>query len=132
MQRGKQISSQLFLKKSCSSRNWPLHRKSENALSRLDHLHNRQRLAIVQRNSDALDFDVAFEAIKRYAGERRAHLKFVEACCLRGCFDVGQDERAETAPGKAGMHEDGADLGGVDCRVEKLRLANRRSIAAEK
>jgi hypothetical protein len=55
----------------------------------------------------------------------------MEARGLRGCFDMGEDERAEAAAGEIGMDEDGADFGGVDGWVEEVGLADGGSIAAE-
>jgi hypothetical protein len=58
-------------------------------LCALDHLDHRQCFAIVERYGDALDLDIALEAVERHAGERGAHLEAPEACFARGIFDCG-------------------------------------------
>jgi len=100
-------------------------------LRALHHLHDGQRLAIPERDGDAFDLDVAFEAVERDAGERGAHLEMTEAFYAGGVFDGGEDQRAETLAGEVGMHKDGADLGSVGYWVEQFGFTVGAMVCAE-
>jgi len=101
------------------------------SLRPLHHLHHGQRLAIREWNDDAFDLYVTFQAVQRDAGESRAHLQTVEACCAGGVFNGGEDQGTEALSGEVGMNEDSAHLSGVGCWVEQLGFTAGAAVCAE-
>ncbi len=74
------------------------------------HLHNRQRLAICQRQFHALAFDVAMMPVERDAGQRGAHLAAREALGARRLFAQRQQAAADSLPRPVRMHKERANL----------------------
>ena len=111
---------------------WPVSAENPSeCICVLDHFHDGEGFAVGEWDGDALDFDVAFEAVEWDAGEGGAHFVAGETCGARGGFDGGENQRAQAAPGECGVHEDGADFGRVDGGVEQLRFADGSAIGAE-
>src|ERR1700722_5769853 len=97
----------------------------------VDHFDDRQRFPVGERDGDALDFDVAFEAVERDAGESGTHFVAGKACGARGGFDGGENQRAQAAARVCRGHKDGADFGGIRGGVEQIRFADGSAIGAE-
>jgi len=95
------------------------------------HFDHRESFAVVERDGDALDFDVALELIERNSRERGTHLVFSESGMVGGFLDGGKDQRSEALAGECRVNEDCTDLGGIGFRVEQFRFANCGAICAE-
>jgi hypothetical protein len=95
------------------------------------HAEDGEGFAIGQRDGDGFDNDVSPKLVERNAGERRAHFKADEAGGFGGVFAGFEEKSAEATAGPIGMHEDGADFGGVGSGIQKFRFADGGMVAAE-
>lgn len=95
-------------------------------------MHDGEGGAIWQGNFEPLDDVVAAGQVERDAGESGAHFKAGEAGGTGGGLASVEDFGAEASASPVGVNEKGADLGGVDCWIEKVWFTDGRVVAAEK
>jgi len=85
----------------------------------------------VEGDFDAFDDVIAAGEVERDTGEGGSHFKTGKAGGACGGLAGVEDFAAEAAASPIGMNEEGADLGGVDSRIEKVWFADGGVVAAE-
>lgn len=73
---------------------------------------------------------IATCAVERDAGEGGAHFKARETGLERGCLTGFENQRTDAAANPIGMHEEGADFGGVRGWIEEGIFARDPDVAA--
>ena len=96
----------------------------------LCHLHDCQRLPIVQRNFLILDCRVSFRSVEGNAAQRCTHFQAREAGFPRRFFASFEDQAADAAPRPVRMYEERSNLGRISRWVEQRVFACRILIAA--